>query len=45
MHYRPYLIEGKTRSLSRSANITDNNDAIGARLVQAGLLDNITGGC
>jgi hypothetical protein len=34
---RPYRIEGKTRLLSRLTYLKDNNSAIGARLVQAGL--------
>jgi hypothetical protein len=36
-HYRQYLIEGKTRYVSRSAYIKDKGSATGARLVQAGL--------
>jgi hypothetical protein len=36
-HYRPNLIDGKTRPLSRSENLKDTKDAIGARLVQTGL--------
>jgi hypothetical protein len=38
MYNRQYLIEGKTRFLSRSVHLPEASAAIAARLVQAGLL-------